>query len=196
MYDKEKIFSTVLFPSVLFWRQIHGWHIFMEKKSGENMKLSSYRKGFILWEILFFTVLFYFCHGAVYSCSMGFITKNILKMAAIELQSSVREAEIEAANSYDGDSWDMPSYRYFTCFMDHGQIRYYTRSGTKRLRPKGTLSYFLKIQPSFIEMGFQKNGRGGSREDFRFQVLTKDEKHAYEIIMAAATGRVRYEKIR
>ena len=45
-------------------------------------------------------------------------------------------------------------------------------------------------------MGFQKNGRGGSREDFRFQVLTKDEKHAYEIIMAAATGRVRYEKIR
>ena len=117
-------------------------------------------------------------------------------MAAIELQSSVREAEIEAANSYDGDSWDMPSYRYFTCFMDHGQIRYYTRSGTKRLRPKGTLSYFLKIQPSFIEMGFQKNGRGGSREDFRFQVLTKDEKHAYEIIMAAATGRVRYEKIR
>jgi hypothetical protein len=168
----------------------------MEKKSGENMKLSSYRKGFILWEILFFTVLFIsvtaLCIPAVWDSSQ----KIILKMAAIELQSSVREAEIEAANSYDGDSWDMPSYRYFTCFMDHGQIRYYTRSGTKRLRPKGTLSYFLKIQPSFIEMGFQKNGRGGSREDFRFQVLTKDEKHAYEIIMAAATGRVRYEKIR
>ena len=76
MYDKEKsLYSSLPFGPFSGGKFMDGISLW-RKNTGENMKLSSYRKGFILWEILFFYSSFYFCHGAVYSCSMGFITKN------------------------------------------------------------------------------------------------------------------------
>lgn len=159
------------------------------------MEMFSSEKGFVLWEMLFFPLLFLSITALCLPAAWDVSQESVLRMSVTELQSSIREAEIEAAHGSAEDVLPVPSYCYFTCFMDHGQIRYYTRRGTRQIRPKGRVSSSLMMQPAFVEIGFQKNGRG-IRENLRFQVLTKDGKHAYEIIVAAATGRVRYEKIR
>ncbi len=116
-----------------------------------------------------------------------------IDLAAAELASAIREAEMEARS---GSASNAASTIAFYCYADSdSRIIYETRRGTKLITPKG------KLHPHITAGGrlyitFRKDSFAGSDNLSKYSMYlrTQDGKHERQIVVAMYTGRVRVVK--
>ena len=116
-----------------------------------------------------------------------------LDMAAAELASAIREAEMEARGGSDGISSSVVTF-YCNGESD-GRVVYETKRGTKMITPKGKLHKNV-VAGGSLKITFRKDTFAGTDVDSKYSMFlrTKDLKYEYQIIVAMYTGRVRVVK--
>lgn len=150
----------------------------------------SCRRGFLLLESL--VVVFLFSLGAV--CGMPLLwnwqEERKVDLAAQTLASSIRQVELMAKNDSDRTAPGIDTY-YFYCNPEAGGGgAYYTRKGTRQLRPKGRLSDDVVVSGN-LKLTFTKEGFAGQSENYSLYLYTPDRKYYRQVVVAMYTGRVR-----
>lgn len=161
---------------------------------GMYMKLSG-KRAFLLEEVLVSIGIFLLCVMISFPLIENWKHRQVLDMAVIELVGIMREVQISASNDSDKYS-NAPENLHFICVDDSERVEYMTLKGTHIIRPKGFLSDSVSMSPSYVEVVFQKEGFSSGQTDYRVMLQTKDKKYCDNIIIAAATGRIRIEHIR
>lgn len=164
-----------------------------ERGSFPGMARSFRRKGALLLEMAVTALLLALAAGIAVPFVSGWQEERLLDMAAAEMSSIIRDAELHARNGEERIAGAPERLRlYFT--MKDGRIQYYAARGIYQTRPRGMLPEGVQLGSQTVELEFQKNGFGGRSDDLTFHVMTKDRKHARKLVVAMYTGRVRIEK--
>ena len=116
-----------------------------------------------------------------------------LDMAAGELASAIREAEMEARSGLETIS--ASTITFYCSAESDGHVTYETRRGTKVITPKGKLNKNISAGGS-LQITFRKDSFAGSDGNSKYSMYlrTKDGKYERQIVVAMYTGRVRIVK--
>lgn len=116
-----------------------------------------------------------------------------LDMAAAELASAIREAEMEVRS---GSTVSSSGTLTFYCNAESdGRVIYETKRGTKFITPKGKFGKNI-VAGGNLKITFRKDTFAGSDSNSKYSMYlrTKDQKYERQIVVAMYTGRVRVVK--
>ncbi len=116
-----------------------------------------------------------------------------LDLAAAELASAIREAEMEARSG--NTSASAVTITFYCRSETDGRVIYETKRGTKIITPKGKLSPTIRAGGT-LKITFRKDNFAGSDSYSKYSMYlrTKDGAHERQIVVAMYTGRVRVVK--
>ncbi len=155
----------------------------------------SSRPGFLLVEALLALLLLGLASAFAVPTIWDWQQERTIDMAAGELASAIREAEIEARS---GSESNEASIITFYCNSDtDGRVKYETRRGAKIITPKGKLSQNIRASGS-LQVTFRKDSFAGSEGNSKYSmsIKTRDGTYERQIVVAMYTGRVRIVKVK
>ncbi len=155
--------------------------------------LASSHPGYLLVEALVALLILALSSAFALPLLWDWQEERRIDLAAAEVASAIREAEMGARSGFAGSS---ASIITFYCGAESdGRVVYDTRSGTKLITPRGKLSPRIRAVGS-LQVTFRKDSFAGSdgNSKYSMSLRSEDGKHERQIVVAMYTGRVRVVK--